>query len=287
MCTGHHFNSHPIVCFFFVSFFIKKFSPHQKKCKQIRTFSNFRFTVWYIHHQAQFIDWRMAMVFDQQHRTASNGCGAFNSTANCEIGYSSWQTRERGKKEEEWERTIPDGWAINCFIYLGQSKPPESIALILKNQNIWMFLNTASAFIDGRQIIKGRRHYQKLVSNWYEWLIQGRVSIKREIECKKNCGRNVNKEESDTQKSISNRTTELMKTQGEKSSSLTNRIVMPSGVSFELQRKKSKTEKSSSKFQTKNAWIREKKEKWNRAKKQIAPSSTTKICHYDKWILSL
>lgn len=42
----------------------------------------------------------MAMVVDvdDDHRTLSTGYKAFNNTVNCEIGYSSWQTKEREKK---------------------------------------------------------------------------------------------------------------------------------------------------------------------------------------------
>lgn len=49
----------------------------------------------------------MAMVVDvdDDHRTLSTGYKAFNNTVNCEIGYSSWQTKEREKKirnNSEW-----------------------------------------------------------------------------------------------------------------------------------------------------------------------------------------
>lgn len=76
----------------FVSSLIKNLRPPSPTLKKVQTNTHiYEFSIHSLIYSSS------NHRFDRQHRTSSNGCGAFNSTANCEIGYSSWQTRESKK----------------------------------------------------------------------------------------------------------------------------------------------------------------------------------------------
>lgn len=108
--------------------------PLPEKCKQIRTFTNFRFTVWYI--QAQIID----LIGNIEHHPMAVEHLIARQIVKSDIPVGK---QEKAKNKEKSGNIHKSGWLSSQLFYLFRAiETPRKHCAILKNQNLWMFLNT-------------------------------------------------------------------------------------------------------------------------------------------------